>query len=269
MNTGLIAATLTIVFEGLVAFIGPDSGGKENKTHVAIVTARHHAAIMTLKEPGDSPKAIKLKEGDRIAFSVGSGIAATDTSFDERVPTMSDYIRSGDLDARVKRKEPLPNILLGDVVLSYVELPNGTLSAEDTLKHPAQFTKKNGTKEIRCPARIVRFTMTPEPTEPVRVTIEGRPPRRPLTRTLDLTYELTIENTTRHPGNHYNRFESLLESGGRLGFVSEITSQDCDKDGRVMDERETERHRRETEKHRRKTVSLRAPNGDCGPTDYP
>lgn len=256
-HANVIAATLTVIFEGLVAFVGGPSG-QQSKTHVAIVNATRHKPMIVLEG-----RERDLLEGDVVQFGlIDAGPATTTTSFDTRVPTLSDYIQAGDLDDHVKLQQR------HGPVWAYVILPDGLLTADGSLSNPAQFTRTNGTREIRCPARTVQLTATAPAQITVTITGPNRP--RPFERTVDASQPIEITNSTRRFGNHYNMFQSLLRFGGRLGDAHEITRLDCDDDGNVIDPRRVSGFRRVS--HGVAVFFRRLfliPNGDCGATDYP
>ena len=64
-STQILAATITIAFEGLMLFQGPSSS---EKTHVAIVSARDHEPYIEVIDKTHAYGDIKLKKGDQISF---------------------------------------------------------------------------------------------------------------------------------------------------------------------------------------------------------
>jgi hypothetical protein len=248
-----LAATFTIVFEGLVAFIGP---GKEVKTYAVIVEDEHSGH--------DHPHMIingeyfQLHKGDRVTFTINGktyGKAKTATSFDTRVPTLNEQlVTAADLKKGVKDKDPK-----SEGVRAIVTLPDGTLHAQGVFVYPIQFKSADTWTKPCCIAREVRFESS-ELDSHIHVTITIQKTADTVTRKVSPNADVHIRNTSKANKLHYHVYENLL-AGAKTREVNEDESQWCLQfgDDAKMSNALTPRG----------TKKDRAPRSDCGPTDWP
>lgn len=248
----ILAATFTVIFEGLVAFVGDSA---TQKTHVAVVNAAGHEAYVLV-----NGIRAKLQKDDVVTFGLHPGKATTAESFDRRVPNLSEYVLAGDIHDDVK-DQTHPN----DGVLAFVTLSNGSLSAEGGFTHPAVFTRRDGQKDVRCIARSVRFEATAA--DEVTVTISGPSRVTPAVYTAPASSQIYVGNVAMTAGMHFHAFGLLLNRRGKLGSTSEDSSY-CDPEGRVVEPPNDYVNKLKLNP-RRFPVTPLLPNGDCGPVDNP
>lgn len=251
-----LAATFTIVFEGLVAFIGPATGVK---TYAVIVEDKHSGH--------DQPhmiingESVELNKGDQVTFTINGkthGEAETTTSFDTRVPTLKEQLATtaAELKKGVKEKDPK-----SDGVRAIVTLPDGTLHAQGVFVYPIQFKSAADTwTEPRCIAREVRFeSSTLDPGIHVEITIQ-KAGGDTVIREVSPNADVHIRNTSEAYKLHYHVYENLL-TGAKTREVDEDKSQRCLQFG---DDATMSKARAP-----QGTKKDRAPRSDCGPTDWP
>ncbi len=242
--TQVLAATFVVVFRGLMMFEG---ASQTQKSEVITVDTATHAPKLTMGGV-DHP----LMRGDQIEFSLPPGPAHTDGSFDTRVPDLSSYVTSGNFPAGTDSPQNRGRVL--------VKLPAGTLSGRDRFPHPAQFTKTDGSTEVRCMAENIRLTTTAD--DPVTITISGPMRNQPATFVVPANSIVVVSNTpvSITPGthSHFHEYAALLDTGGRLGNVAILLDQMCGAAGVPL-----------KPKPRRGGPVLGTPDGDCGPVDRP
>jgi hypothetical protein len=242
MTPTQILAAFVVVFRGLMMFQG---ASQTQKTEVVTVDSATHAPKLTMGGV-DHP----LMHGDQIEFSLPAGPASTDGSFDTRVPDLSAYVTSGNFPAGTDSPQNRGRVV--------VKLPTGTLSARDRFPHPAQFTKTDGSKEVRCMAENIRLTSTS--VDPVTITISGPMRNQPATFVVPANSTVVVSNTpvaiNSGTDPHFHEYTALLDTGGQLGGVAILLDQTCNSNGVPRNSKA-------------RPGTNGTPDGDCGPVDRP
>jgi hypothetical protein len=252
----IAAATFTIVFEGLVAFVGPSS---DLKSHVVVVDEPTHHKSPSITIGAD---VIDLKKDDQITFVTTTDTAApakTTTEFDVRVPTMKDHVTTPTGDVHDGVKNPKKQT---DGALAFITLPTGVLKAEGVFEHPIEFQKADGTwSEPLCAAREVRLEVQLADNEQITVRI-ARDNKPAVERPATPATSVHVKNTSNDDELHYQHGYGKLLKSGAIRAVREVETKVCKEEGGKV---RIEPFRPPTEA----VVVLAAPRSDCGPTDWP
>ena len=249
-------ANFTLLFEGLMAFVGPSA---TDKTHVAVVDEPTMHGSPTLYVNGTLTDV--LQKGDTITFDLPSG-SVTDHTFDARIPALLSYVKGGNLDTNVKTAtHPHAG------VLTFIHLPAGTLFAEGRLSSPAKFTKNDDTTEIRCPAPQVRLKVSASQ-DGLTMTIDGPSRPRPETHTIGDGGIIGFSNTSTVPGMHFHDYVKLLTAGSMIGPIVPVNGS-CTLDGQVKEGHPWRARPDASMSAAEIFAAFRSPQGDCGPTGVP
>ena len=246
--TDILAATLTIAFEGLMLFHGPS---EDKKTHAAIVNAPHHHPFVHVIGRNEVP----LAKGDRITFSTGSGVGDTDDSFDDNVITLLNHVAVGNVDKQVT----LNNVAHAGT-LATVQLPDGDLSTFLTFPYRVKLDTWYTKASTHCFPRYVLLTVPITGTASIKIEHEGRPPDEyPIESGLVVISNGGMQGTT---DTHFHEYRRLL---GTFALMEKATllKKTCDPVPPIPAGVD-----RDVIRILQDRVN-RIPNGDCGPVDFP
>ncbi|MDP9190815.1 MAG: hypothetical protein M3P06_03830 [Acidobacteriota bacterium] len=258
--TQILAATITIAFEGLMLFQGPS---RSEKTHVAIVNAHNHKPYIEVIDSHSYPR-IHLKKGDHISFG-RPGIGYTGHWFDRYVVRLKEHVAFGNVD---------PAVVLKDAnhsgTLAMVELPDGNLTILFTFPERVELDSWLTFSSTHCFPRYVLLTGVTG--DPVTMTIKhqdetGHPAHPPYP--IDDNGIVVISNggpqDEEEPYSHFHEYRQMLGAFAFLETATFLKDRPCYvgapqpiPPGLDPDVVEALSDRKE-----------RIPNGDCGATGHP
>lgn len=206
--TQILAAAITIAFEGLMLFQGPTT---TEKTHVAVVDAHHHTPYVQIFDIDGkelTPR-IDLNKGDEVAIGA-AGVGHTDYFFEKYAIRLKDHVAFGSVDQDVV----LRNVNHSGT-LARVDLPDGNLTILATFKYPVRLDSWLTLPSTHCFPRYVVLTSKPA-TWPVKMTITGHP----------IPYEIPddaiviVSNGGPAGSTHFHEYRKML---GTLAFLESAT----------------------------------------------
>lgn len=198
-------SVFTIQFEGLMTHVGSET----TKTHVAVLNAPGHQAIVEVRGADRLGAAadlrIELQPGDVVSFDLPPGEAPVDAVFRETVPRLSQVIRNGTLRETVALMQP------DSAVTAYLKYPAGLLTVTGTFANPVEYRFGDGEFAAKhCAARFVSFRMQ---TNQRIVTMSVVGPSRRLSAQLRAGAAVRITNNPPH-----------TTSGGHFAMYLDLTS---------------------------------------------
>jgi hypothetical protein len=261
----ILAATVTIAFEGLMMFQGNGKGGK----HVAVVDAncyyKHRPIIEIWRKvnPGDTELTrlnppIELNAGDRVELGIGTGIVTTSARYRRRVPGLTDFIAQGHVSDDVIEGTTMSKV---DGVVALVGLPPGRLTTWGAFDEKVRVV---GNIKEYCFARFVILEPDP-PISTSAITVHHFGVVNPESFPLQPGDLVIVSNTStdQYP-LHFPAYSRLLDQkddGGTLLPVSLVHTA-CDPNDTVILEDTLQQKVLED-------IERRVPHGDCGPIDNP
>jgi len=266
----ILAATLTVAFEGLMLFQTEANGGK----HVAIVEDAMHNPGMEICHRDMSNKIdvtkcvpISFQKDDIVTFDyrpsdVGSLKVKErkDRLYTKHVPKIREFIVNGKVrDDVVNEKTPNAG------VLAFVNVPPGKLSTFRTFDEQVDLTKNNHDHVKICFARFVVLETTIS--NPALLVVHHRNapvPGRPVPSPPIQPYPLNpgdlvfVSNTSDDTSSHFHIYKTLLTNGGKLGAVTVLKPNGtC---------RNTDGEKTFDPVIEAALAAHRSPIGDCGPS---
>jgi hypothetical protein len=267
----ILAATLTIAFQGLMLFQG-NSGGMEKSKHVAIVDdlyGDHKKPYVEIWSSGDADGELisigryALAPTDLVEFDFSPGIVSPTKLYRRHVPKIEPFILGDHHVHDDVHEQTLPH----NAVLLFVSLPGGTLTTYQTFEERVAIKKKNFGKKRKCFARFVVLQTSPSPTK-IKIHHDGQDYNHDL-----LPDDLVVfsnaappQPPNTEPYSHFHLYEGLLNgSGKRLGDATILDSDPCKEPDMVGTKQFTDRIKAVLDD----IAKTRTPNGDCGPIDNP
>ena len=238
--THILAATLTIAFEGLMLFQGPSA---TEKKHVALVNAPYHHPYVEII--GDGAR-IPLNKNDVITFGPNPGVAHTSSWFDRYVVTLREHA-IGSVAQKV-----VANDVTHDGTLAAVTLPNGDLTILFMMPYAVELRAFTLSSTHCFPRYVVLKTYDNIDT----VWINGQPH--------DIPEGIVVISNggEQHPDTHFHEYRRMLDEFGIAETATLLNDYPCyvytTPDGIDPDV---------VEKLKNRINAI--PNGDCGPVDNP
>jgi hypothetical protein len=255
MTGQILAATLTIAFEGLMMF-QEGSGGRQSVLIVDANDRQHHPSIHVCKVEGDVVRHldINLTNKDVITFA-RSGPVTLDHRFRVSIPELQKFIITGHIDDQVVN---LSTQASG--VLARADLPAGKLTTWSNFPEQAEFETDDGQITQLCLPRFsILLSQVPLPTDVTITHVDGTME----TLQVDEHEMVIISNVsvdTEHP--HFPHYKKLLASNGILGGVDVLKLRHCN----------TAIGKGDLSPQIEKILEFfvaRTPNGDCGQSRNP